>query len=204
MKKLNRDFYLKDTLSVAQALLGKYMVHETPKGRRIGKIVETEAYIGPEDKGCHSYGGKRTKKNEVMYHIGGTAYIYLIYGMYFCFNVVTEEADKATAALIRALEPVEGFEEMSLNRYGMPYDHLTGKQQINLANGPGKLCIAMSLQKEDNGTDLCGSRIYIAAPEKLESFEMVTTTRINIDYAQEYKDMPWRFYIKGNKYVSVK
>ncbi len=195
---------MQDTLAVAKALLGKHLVHETPQGRLVGRIVETEAYIGPEDKGCHSYGGKRTKKNEVMYHIGGTAYIYLIYGMYCCFNVVTEDEGKASAVLIRALEPVEGLDVLSSNRFGVPYGGLTGRQQYSLTNGPGKLCIAMDLGREDNGTDLCGCRIYITEPELTRSFEIVETARINIDYAEEYKDMPWRFYIKDSSHVSVK
>ncbi|MGE5631813.1 MAG: DNA-3-methyladenine glycosylase [Caulobacteraceae bacterium] len=201
MKKLNRDFYMRDTLIVARELLGTYLVHETSGHKVMGRIVETEAYIGPEDKGSHSYGGKRTKRTEVMYHIGGTSYVYLIYGMYYCFNVVTEQVDKPSAVLIRAVEPVGGEDIMSRLRYGLEYSSLSSKQKINIANGPGKLCTAMGIGKAENDLDLCGKNLYICeAPG--EKFTIRTSPRVNINYAEEYIHMPWRFYIDGNKYVS--
>lgn len=201
MKKLGRDFYLRDTLDVAKDLLGKQLVHETLQSAIIGRIVETEAYIGPEDKGSHSYGGRRTKRNEVMYHIGGTSYVYLIYGMYYCFNVVTEQADKPAAVLVRAVEPVYGEGHMSHLRYGTDYSALPPRQKTGLCNGPGKLCMAMDIGKAENGLDLCGSKLYICDAQN-QLFNIKTSPRINIDYAEEYALKPWRFFIEGNKYVS--
>lgn len=201
MKKLDRSFYLRDTVTIARELLGKELVHEAGGPRTAGVIVETEAYTGPEDKGSHSYGGRRTNRNETMYHQGGTAYVYLIYGMYHCFNVVTEEAGMPAAVLIRAVEPVEGFGFMSLARYASDYEELTNRQKINLCNGPGKLCIAMGIGKAENGLDLCGNKLYIR-DAKYEPFQIKSSPRINIDYAEEYRDKPWRFYMEGNRYVS--
>ncbi len=201
MKRLERDFYLRDTLIVARDLLGKYLVHETQGVRIAARIVETEAYIGSEDKGSHSFGGRRTKRNEVMYHIGGTSYIYLIYGMYHCFNVVTEQIDKPSAVLVRAVEPVIGIEHMARLRYDTKISHLSVKQKTSLCNGPGKLCISMGIGKAENGIDLCGSKLYICHGDS-EAFKIKNSPRINIDYAGEYAHKPWRFYIDGNKYVS--
>ncbi len=201
MVKLDRNFYLRDTLTAAQDLLGKLLVHETRDYRIVARIVETEAYIGPEDKGSHSYGGRRTKRNEFMYHIGGISYVYLIYGMYFCFNVVTEQADKPSAVLVRAVEPVEGVGHMSQLRYGIDLSSLSPRQKLGMCNGPGKLCMAMGIGKAENGLDLCGSKLYICDSQN-EPFRMKSSPRINIDYAEEYALKPWRFYIDGNKYVS--
>jgi len=201
MKKLDRDFYLRDTLVVAKGLLGMELVHETGGCMRVGRIVETEAYTGPEDKGSHSYGGRRTNRNEVMYSQGGTAYVYLIYGMHHCFNVVTEEAGMPAAVLIRALEPVDGLELMSRARYNTGYTALGRSHKTGLCNGPGKLCIAMDIRRTENGLDLCGNQLYIR-DTSCEPFRIKSSPRINIDYAEEYRDKPWRFYIEGNKYVS--
>ncbi len=203
MNKLDRDFYLRNTLVVAKDLLGKHLVHETQDYRIVGRIVETEAYIGPEDKGSHSYGGRRTNRNEVMYHIGGTSYVYLIYGMYYCFNVVTEQIDKPAAVLVRAVEPVEGKEHMSHMRYDTDFSSLSSRQKLGLCNGPGKLCMAMGIGKAENGLDLCSSKLYICDAGD-DSFNIKTSPRINIDYAGEYAHKPWRFFIEGNRYVSGK
>lgn len=201
MKKLDRDFYLRDTLVVAKELLGKELVHESGSCRTVGRIVETEAYTGPEDKGSHSYGGRRTNRNEVMYSQGGTAYVYLIYGMYHCFNVVTEEAGMPAAVLVRAVEPAEGLELMSRARYNTDYTVLSRSHKTGLCNGPGKLCIAMNIGRAENGLDLCGNQLYIR-DARCEPFRIKSSPRINIDYAEEYRDKPWRFYIEGSKYVS--
>lgn len=201
MNKLNRDFYLRDTLIVAQDLLGKLLVHETQDHRIAARIVETEAYIGPEDKGSHAYGDRRTKRNEVMYRIGGTSHVFLIYGMYSCFNVVTEQEDKPSAVLVRAVEPIAGEAHMAHLRYGMDLSYLSPKQRIGMCNGPGKLCISMGIGKADDGLDLCGSKLYICNAQS-EPFSIKSSPRINIDYAEEYIHKPWRFYIEGNKYVS--
>lgn len=203
MGKLDRDFYLRDALTVAKDLLGKQLVHETDDYRVVGKIVETEAYMGYIDKASHAYGGRRTKRNEVMYHTGGISYVYFIYGMYYCFNVVTEPKEKASAVLIRAVEPVEGVEYMSRLRYGLKQSCLSPKQELSLCNGPGKLCISLGIGRAENGLDLCGSTLYINDLHN-EHFNIKASPRINIDYAEEYIDKPWRFYIEGNKYISKK
>lgn len=203
MEKLPREFYERNTLDVARDLLGKYLVHETNGIRRIGKIIEVEAYMGPEDKAAHSYNRRRTERNDVMYGPAGHAYVYIIYGMYSCMNVITEGIDIPRGVLIRALEPVDGLSEMAISRFGKNYSELKKSQILNLTSGPGKLCIAMNITKaKDNGEDLCGNNLYITKSITTDPFEITACKRINIDYAEEYIDKPWRFYIKGNPFVS--
>jgi DNA-3-methyladenine glycosylase len=199
--KLNREFYARDTMVLAKDLLGKIIIHNTGSTILKGKIVETEAYLGVIDKAAHTYGGKKTKRVMTMYGLPGTSYVYLIYGMYYCFNIVAKEEGIPEAVLIRAIEPIEGIEEMAINRFGKPYKELSNYQKKNLSNGPGKMCIALNIDKSHNGEDLCGNRIYLESGEE-EGFEIVETTRIGIDYAEEAKDWPCRFYIKGNPQVS--
>lgn len=201
MKKLERSFYRKTALVLAKDLLGKYLVFHNNNEKLVGKIVETEAYMGFNDKAAHTYNGRRTPRVEAMYGEEGHAYVYIIYGMYNCFNVVAAEKDIAQAVLIRALEPVEGLEIMSLNRFKKPLDQLKNSQIIGLTNGPGKLCSAFGITREMNGEDLTKDRLYICTGAE-EKFHIVKTTRIGIDYAEEAKDFPWRFYIKDNKFVS--
>ncbi len=203
MKKLSRDFYNRDTLLVAKELLGKILIHEI-RGKKIaGRIVEVEAYMGTLDKAAHSYGGKVTPRTEPMYGKPGFAYVYFIYGMYYCFNIVTQEEGRAEAVLVRALEPVEGLEDMFYNRYKKPYEALTKYQIKNLVNGPGKLCNAMAIDKTSNKEDLCGDKLYLEEGTK-DKFIIKTAKRVGIDYAEEAKDYLWRFYIDGNPNVSVK
>ena len=204
MKKLNREFYSRDTLEVAKDLLGKYLVRESKGKKIVGKIVETEAYMGTKDKGAHTYSGKVTPRTEAMFGIPGTSYVYLIYGMYNCFNVVTKEEGIPEAVLIRAVEPIEGLEEMSLNRFKKSYIELKKREIRNLTSGPGKLCIALDIDRSLNKTDLCGDNLYIENPDVDERINIVESKRIGIDYAEEAKDYLWRFYIEGNEYVSVK
>ncbi|AOY76292.1 DNA-3-methyladenine glycosylase [Clostridium formicaceticum] len=204
MKKLTKAFYHRPTLEVSKDLLGKFLVHQIGVDRYVGKIVEVEAYIGEIDKACHAYNNKVTNRTKVLYDPPGTAYVYLIYGMYYCFNVVTEEAGKAAAVLIRAVEPIEGLEKMVENRYKKKINEITKKQLINLTNGPGKLCMAMNITKNNNGMDLFNDELYIIEDKETSSFDTMTTTRINIDYAEEAIDFPWRFYIKDSSYVSKK
>ncbi len=192
--RLDRSFYLKDTLQVAKELLGKYLVHDSDEGTTIGRIVETEAYRGTEDPASHTFEGKRTDRTEVQYRAGGYAYVYVIYGMYHCFNVVTGEKDEPKSVFVRALEPVEG-EDLMKERRGL-------KDLSELTNGPGKLCMAMGIDKKYTGKNLCGDELYIVEAFQEESFEVRSGKRINIDYAGEAKEWPWRFYIEGNKYVS--
>lgn len=202
MKKLERDFYLKDATLLSQLLLGKILVHEYNNIKVSGRIVETEAYMGVQDKAAHSYGGRRTARNEVTYGPAGFLYVYFIYGMYHCVNVVASEIETPQVVLIRALEPVSGEETMSLNRYGKSYKELKKREKINITNGPGKLCIAMGIDRSSNGADLCGEEFYIEDSE--DEPEIVRAKRIGIDYAEEAAEFLWRYYIKDNQYVSKK
>lgn len=203
MKKLDREFYNRDTVLVARELLGTILVHEINGQKLSAKIVEAEAYMGITDKAAHSYGGRRTPRVEVMYGQPGFSYVFIIYGMYYCFNTVTREEGTPQAVLIRAVEPIEGVELMAHNRFKKPYDQLTKSQIKNLTNGPGKLCGALLIDKGQNGEDLCGNKLYIEEGDH-EQFSIISAKRVGIDYAEEAKDYPWRFYIEDNKYVSVK
>lgn len=204
MKKLDRKFYSRNTIQVSKELLGKYLVHKVNGKKLSGKIVEVEAYLGPEDKAAHSYNRHKSKRNEIMYGPAGFAYVFVVYGHNCCMNVVTEKEDIPQAVLIRALEPVDGIEEMAGLRFNKGLDELDRRSKINLTNGPGKLCQAMSITKENNGEDLCSDTFYIEEDKKAENFEIISAKRVNIDYAEEYIDYLWRFYIKGNIYVSKK
>lgn len=204
MKTVKREFYNRPTLMVAQDLLGKIIV-KIHKDRVIsGRIVETEGYIGAIDKAAHCYGNKMTPRTRVMFGQPGRAYVYLIYGMYHCLNVVTEPEGTAAAVLIRGIEPLEGIEQIIQNRYNRPMEQVTKAQLKNLSNGPGKLCRAFDITKTHNEMDLCGDTFFIAEEEYQEPFEVITTKRVNIDYAEEAIDFPWRFYIKDNPHVSRK
>jgi DNA-3-methyladenine glycosylase len=195
---LQKEFYIRDSLTVAKKLLGKILVHEAPEGVTAGKIVETEAYKGPEDKAAHSFGNRRTPRTETMYGPKGHAYIYLIYGLYYCINVTSGITEgKPEATLIRALEPVQGIELM-MKRRGP-----TG-QLANVASGPGRLCIAMGLTKIHNGLDMSKPPLYITNGQTIDAQNIAQAPRVGVDYAGDHKDRPWRFYIKNNPYVSVK
>ena len=202
--KLGRDFYARETLQVAKELLGKLLVHEINGVKIKGRIVETEAYIGSIDKACHAFGGKRTPRTEPLYGKPGIAYVYFIYGMYHCFNVITKEEGEPEGVLIRAVEPIEGLEEMSNRRLGKSFKELTKTQIKNLTSGPSKLCIAFNIDKECNKQDLCTSSLYIEEPEEIDRFDIIETKRVGIEYAEEAKEFLWRFYIKDNPWVSVK
>jgi len=193
MKPLPRRFYIRETLTVAEELLGKKLVRHTDNTRLVGKIVEVEAYRGSDDPGSHAYRGM-TPRNRLMFGKGGFAYVYFTYGMHYCFNVVTERQNAPGAVLIRALEPLNGIETMRKNR--------GNKNLLNLTNGPAKLTEAMSITKKQNGLDLTRSKeLFICEPKVKEKFEVVSTKRIGIKGGA---DKPWRFYIKNNKFVSRK
>ena len=196
--KLPREFYTRsDVLKVARDLLGKRLVVSGRNGSRVsGIIVETEAYRGPEDRASHAWNGRRTQRTETMYGAGGTAYVYFVYGMYNQFNVVTNVEDIPHAILIRALEPVEGLDIMRMRRHTQP-DH-------NLTNGPGKLCIALAIDRQLDRADLLGKSVWVEEYEKVPGRRVATGPRIGIDYAEEWVDKPWRFWIKENPYVSRK
>jgi DNA-3-methyladenine glycosylase len=159
--------------------------------------------MGVVDKAAHSYNGKRTPRVEVMYGDPGYSYVFMIYGLHCCFNVVVNEKEIPQAILVRAVQPIHGMEWMAQKRFGKTYEQLTKSQRKSLANGPGKLCGALSIDRNLNGLDLCDDVVYIEEGES-EAFNIVTTKRVGIDYAEEAKDFPWRFYIEGNEYVSVK
>ncbi len=198
-KKLSREFYTRaNVLNVARQLLGKVLVVPTQRGTRVsGIIVETEAYRGPEDRASHAYGGRRTNRTETMYRIGGTAYVYFVYGMYYQFNVVTNLSEIPHAVLVRGLEPLEGLELMRKRRPGQA-DH-------NLTNGPGKLCLALGIDRQLDDADLLGDRVWIEEGERrIPPSAMAFGPRIGIEYAADWVEKPWRFWIKDNPFVSRK
>lgn len=145
MKKLDKVFYLDNVLSVAQKLIGCFLVRESNKGRIIGRINEVEVYDGSLDKACHAYGNKRTRRNEPLFSSGGIAHVYCIYGMYYCLNVVTGKEDNPEAVLIRGIEILEGQELAAFNRYRKSMEELGGPAKKNISNGPGKLCMALAI-----------------------------------------------------------
>lgn len=204
MQVLPYGFYDRDTLEVAFDLLGKYLVRETDGHQLVGKIVEVEAYKGSMDKGAHSYNYKRTPRTEVMFGPPGHAYVYLIYGMYYCFNVVTEEDGEPCAVLIRGIEPIEGENHMAVLRYGKSLAEISGAQRRNLTNGPGKVCKAFNITKEQNRQPLWTKDFYIAFGNTVDNSQIIRSKRINIEYAEEAKDFLWRYSIKDNPYVSRK
>ncbi|MGI6412109.1 MAG: DNA-3-methyladenine glycosylase [Syntrophomonadaceae bacterium] len=198
MERLPRSYYLNDTLYIAKDLLGKVIVHNSPEGLTAGRIVEVEAYIGPNDRASHAYKNLRSKRTAIQFGLGGYAYIYQIYGMYYCFNIVTQIENKPEVVLVRAVEPTIGIPMMMKRRRYSQSNRLK-----NLTNGPGKLCQALGIDKHLYGQDLCGDVLYLADDGFYASNSEITqTTRINIDYAAEDKDLPWRFYLTGNPYVS--
>lgn len=182
-RKLPREFYDRDTIVVARELLGKRLVHVFEGVEQVGRIVEVEAYLGPHDLAAHSARG-RTKRTEVMFGPPGHAYVYLIYGMYFCMNVVTQPEGVASAVLLRAVEPVRNVE---------------GRTQ-----GPGLLCKAMRIDRRLNGHDLLSGDFYIAAPSQTERFVIVKRPRIGVEYAGRWARRLLRFYIRDNPFVSRK
>lgn len=196
--KLSRDFYIrKDTVRIAKDLLGKLLVVPTTDGARVsGMIVETEAYLGEIDKAAHSFGGRRTARNEITYAEGGHVYVFFVYGMYYQLNLVTGLIDTPHVVLIRALEPVEGIEFMRKRRFKMP--------DKNLTSGPGKLCIAMDIDRSLNGEDLLGDRIWVEEYKNFPGREIAAGPRVGIDYAEEFAEMAWRFWVTGNEFVSRK
>ncbi len=194
--KLPREFYTRtNVLTIARELLGKVLVVPAPDGTRVsGMIVETEAYRGPQDRASHAFAGRRTKRTETMYGLGGTSYVYFVYGMYNQFNVVTNTNDIPHAILIRALQPAEGIEWMRQRR-GSHADR-------NLTSGPGKLCIALGIDRQLDSADLLGERVWIEQGVTISRGQINAGPRVGIDYAGDWVDKPWRFWIKDNPHVS--
>lgn len=199
-----KSFFEQPTLKLAKSLLGKELRHATNTGITSGRIIEVEAYMGPEDRAAHSFGGRRTKRTEVMYGPPGRAYIFLIYGMHLCFNIVSGPINKPEAILVRAIEPTEGINLMSKRRYQKSVSELTSTKQIQLTNGPGKLTKALGITSECNGHDLTQAPLQIIDLENnVQDENIAMGPRINIDYAKEAIDYPWRFWIKDHPYVSI-
>jgi DNA-3-methyladenine glycosylase len=190
--KLPHSFYEQKTIDVAKQLLGKYLVRKHPEGKTIGRIVETEAYIGPQDLACHASRG-RTARTEVMFGPAGHAYVYFIYGFYNMLNLVTEATNYPAAVLIRAVEPRDGIELMKTRRQ-------KGSLR-NLASGPGKLCQAFAVDRTLNGADLSGNALYVEDRSE-PAIKIRATPRIGVDYAGKWKSKPYRFLISGSEFVS--
>jgi DNA-3-methyladenine glycosylase len=190
--KLPRSFYEQTTVDVAKRLLGKYLVRRHPAGAAIGRIVETEAYVGPQDLACHASRG-RTARTEVMFGPAGHAYVYFIYGFYNMLNLVTEAEGYPAAVLIRAVEPVAGIDLMKKRR--------RLEKLRDLASGPGKLCQAFAVDRSLNGADLTGDLLYVEdRSEPMPKFR--STSRIGVDYAGKWKDKPFRFVLHDSEFVS--
>ena len=197
MDILTTDFYRRDTLTVARDLLGREIVRVLPDGTRLGcRITETEAYIGRLDKACHAYGYKRTPRTETLFAPPGTAYIYLIYGMYHCLNFVTEAEGEPAAVLIRGAVPAANGDIIAKNRFGCKMEEMSSYQRKNFLNGPGKLCRAMDITRELYGQPLWGDVLFLAQGEAVGEEQVAVTPRINIDYAGEDAKLPYRFVMK--------
>jgi DNA-3-methyladenine glycosylase len=197
-RKLKKSFYRRELLDVARDLLGKVIVKAGGDKILAGKIVEVEAYHGDFDKAAHSYVGI-TKRNEIMFKAGGYLYVYFTYGAHHCCNVVTGKKGQGTAVLIRAVEPVEGIDSMIRNRFGRKIKN--DKDIFNLTSGPGKVCQSFSIDRTHSGTDLTGNKIFILNGEKIKSKDIGVSKRIGITRSV---DLPWRFFIKNNPYLSRK
>ena len=195
--RIEREFYMRDAVTVGKDILGKIIVKKTADGRIMsGRITEVEAYMGTTDKASHSYGGRRTKRTEVMYKEGGYSYVFLIYGMYECFNVTAGREGDPQAVLIRGVEPLENKNLM--------WEKRKVKKERDISNGPGKLTKALGITREDNGVDLVASENLWLEDDGYKVKDIIETTRIGIDYAEEDALKLWRFYIKDSIFVSKK
>jgi len=193
-KRLSTGFFSRDTVKVGKDLLGRYLIKETNKGNIIGKIIEVEAYLGTNDKACHAYNYKKTEKTKTMYMKPGTFYVYYIYGMYFCLNIITEPEGVPCAIFIRELFPIEGIELMKENRKVK-----IGRNYKNLIDGPSKLCMAFNITKEKyNGKHSCAenSKLYFAQGKIIEDKTISLSKRIGINYAEDDKDRLLRFTLE--------
>jgi DNA-3-methyladenine glycosylase len=199
MEKLGPSFYHRtNVVTIAKNLLGKLLVTSFNGDYTSGRIVETEAYNGVGDKASHAYGGRRTNRTEIMYAAGGVAYVYLCYGIHHLFNVVTNKQDTPHAILIRGFEPVTGIEIMLRRMKKEKPDYTIGR-------GPGNVSKALGIDKSHTSLSLLSNEIYIADDGvKLKPSKIIATPRIGVDYAAEDALLPYRFYVKGNPYVSGK
>jgi DNA-3-methyladenine glycosylase len=197
-KKLSKSFYQRELLDVAQDLLGKIFVKVDAKKHLAGKIVEVEAYHGDYDQAAHSFAGI-TERTKIMFETGGYLYVYFTYGVHHCCNVVTGKKGQGNAVLIRAVEPITGIEKMLRNRFGRKLK--SEKEIFNLTNGPGKVCQAFGIDRKLSGTDLTGNKIFILNGQKISSNDIGISKRIGITKSV---DLPWRYFIKNNPYISRK
>lgn len=195
MMKVTKEFYRRaDTSGVAKDLLGKILCVQQAEGFCSGRIVETEAYVGIEDRGCHAYGGKRTPRNETMYADGGVCYIYICYGIHQMFNVVTNSENQPHAVLIRALQPLEGLPLIKERRPGQALE--------NLARGPGLVGQAMGFHVTQNGTSLLGEQFWIEDDDNFDTGSIIESPRVGMNFEGYYKTVPWRFRIGASAYTS--
>ena len=191
---LNRAFFETGAAELAPRLLGKLLCHRTPEGLAAGMIVEAEAYCGPADDAAHSFGGRCTARTEAMFGPAGRAYVFRIYGMHCCFNVVAAREGEPQAVLIRALEPAAGLALMAARR--------GTEEPLQLCSGPGKLCRALDIGMAQNGLALCGSELFLADFRDFSPAEICVSPRVNVDYALGYRDRLWRFFVKDSPFVS--
>ncbi|RDC64966.1 DNA-3-methyladenine glycosylase [Adhaeribacter pallidiroseus] len=197
MTKLAKPFYTRpDVVQISRELIGKYIFTRMDGVLTGGRIVETEAYCGENDLACHSHSGRRTTRTEIMFQEGGMAYVYLIYGIYCLFNIITNVAEKADAVLIRAIEPTEGIPEMLLRRN---HTQVTPK----LTAGPGLVTLALGISKKHYGTDLTGDLIWLEdLGELIPENQIISSPRVGVDYAGEDALLPWRFRLKNSRWTS--
>ncbi|HUO06503.1 MAG TPA: DNA-3-methyladenine glycosylase [Candidatus Binataceae bacterium] len=193
--KLSRDFYARPVLTVARECIGKVLVHRTPEGEAAGRIVEAEAYRGPLDLAAHSSRGL-TPRTAAMFGPPGYAYVYLLYGISWALNLVVADEGEPHAVLIRAIEPIRGIKLMARRRN-------KSADSRDLTNGPGKLTQALGITGADYGRDLCGLRLYLEESDRVPG-RIGRSARVNVDYAGDWAKRPWRFYERGNRYVSVR
>jgi DNA-3-methyladenine glycosylase len=195
MDRLSRDFFAHDTLTVARALLGQRLVRLLNGERLVGRIVEVEAYVGEDDQASHAHPG-RTSRNAPMYGPPGHAYVYFIYGMHHCLNVVTGREGYPAAVLIRALEPLEGIEEMRARRNGRPDEQLT--------SGPARLCQALGIDRGFDGANLCApdALLFLEEGVSIPDKAVATGPRVGVRGDEVALTVPWRFYVRDNRYVS--
>ena len=198
---IEKEFFNRDTLIVSQELLGKIIVRNIEGITYRAKIVETEAYLGINDRAAHTFAGRKTERNKIMYEDAGTIYVYQSYGIHYLMNFVTLDKNTPEATLIRAVDPINQLDNVSLNRFGKLYSELNNYQKKNLTNGPGKLTKALKINKNLNGANLFSSEIYLEEGDS--DFDIVVDKRIGIDYSKEAIDYPYRFYIKDNDNVSI-
>lgn len=196
INKLPRKFYTRDVLTVAKELIGKVLVKKEKNEILAGRIIEVEAYDGKVDRAAHTFIGK-TRRNEVMFREGGYLYVYFSYGVHYCCNVVTGKENHGTAILIRAIEPIQGISTMIKRRFGRELKN--EKEIYNLTSGPGKVCKAFGINKEHYGIDLTQDKIFLLDAPKLKSNKIGVSKRIGISKSV---DLPWRFFEKGNPYLS--